>query len=140
MLSDGSWSLLRRCLAQGRNCLIQSDTEKGLNAQVQFLDEEEEQGHCEKEHGGKKEGKAEMMILTPQVELKERVEMDDLASYAKEIIKFLKFYLSQVTRLYSSLRISGLRENSIGWHRRPRTTIRDIFGGPFRFEDGFSPR
>lgn len=120
MLSDGSWSLLRKCLAQGRNCLIQSDTEKGLNAQIQFLDEESEKAEAEAhEHGPKPgEGAAEMMIMTPQMELKERIEMDDLAGYAKQIINLLKAYITQVRWVGKQRR----HENFFGLLTSCRTT------------------
>lgn len=39
MLTDGSWGLLRKCLASGTNCLIQSDTPEGLNAEVKWIDD-----------------------------------------------------------------------------------------------------
>jgi hypothetical protein len=39
MLSDGSWRLLRNCLGGGANCYVQSDTQKGLNAEVSFYGE-----------------------------------------------------------------------------------------------------
>lgn len=97
MLSDGSWSLLRRCLAQGRNCLIQSDTEKGLNAQVQFVDEETaHEEKAEHSHGHGNKGRAELMVMTPQSEMKDRIEMQELAEYANQVIKFLQVYLEQV--------------------------------------------
>jgi hypothetical protein len=110
MLTNGSWTLLRQCLCQGRTCLIQADTEQGLNAQVQaiylevslnqkvqFIDEQTEEEKEDSKHAhSQKEGMAEMMIMTPKDELDGRVDMNELAEYAKEVIQMVKPYLEMV--------------------------------------------
>eukprot|EP01126_Amoeba_proteus_P006162 TRINITY_DN12140_c0_g1_i4.p1 TRINITY_DN12140_c0_g1~~TRINITY_DN12140_c0_g1_i4.p1 ORF type:complete len:364 (+),score=85.17 TRINITY_DN12140_c0_g1_i4:235-1326(+) len=122
MLSNGSWSLLRTCLCQGRNCLIQADTEKGLNTQVRFLEEEEkveekveevlkipgsDEKNCDESTEIKqKSSLAEMMIMTPKHELDERVNIDHLASYAQKVIDSLTDYF-RVEPVYHSLEGTG---------------------------------
>lgn len=45
MLTDNSWHLLRECISSGTNCLIQSDTKAGLNAEIKWIDDEPEEPH-----------------------------------------------------------------------------------------------
>jgi hypothetical protein len=40
MLTDNSWTLLRQCISNGQNCLIQSDTKLGLNAEIKWIEDE----------------------------------------------------------------------------------------------------
>jgi len=93
MLTDSSWGLLRRCLSRGANCLVQSDTPKGLNAEINFYNAVEE--------GDIKKAKEEvptqqMMILTPKEDLVKYTSTEELANYAKLFSESVPNYLQQI--------------------------------------------
>jgi len=88
MLSDGSWGLLRKCLGRGTNCYVQSDTPKGLHAEISFYGESTEE---------KKELHNQIMVLTPKEDLLKRIDTEELGTYTQAIITSLSNYLKTET-------------------------------------------
>jgi len=95
MLTDGSWHLLRQCLSRGTNCFVQSDTTKGLNAEISFYTTQHEED-------GKKENNVapttnhQIMVITPKEDLVKRVSTETLSEYANSFIEPISTYLKKV--------------------------------------------
>jgi hypothetical protein len=86
MLSDGSWGLLRKCLGRAANCYVQSDTEKGLHAEISFFGESAPEE--------KKELQNQVMVLTPKEDLVKRIDTESFATYTESIITSLSDHIS----------------------------------------------
>eukprot|EP01124_Arcella_intermedia_P027014 TRINITY_DN5201_c0_g1_i1.p1 TRINITY_DN5201_c0_g1~~TRINITY_DN5201_c0_g1_i1.p1 ORF type:complete len:465 (-),score=125.06 TRINITY_DN5201_c0_g1_i1:40-1434(-) len=115
LLTDNSWQLLRKCLCKGSNCFVQSDTPKGLNAEISFYQVTDEATLKEESQ----KSKQQLMILTAKEDLEKRTSTEKLTDYANSISKVILEYLPNV-----SSELGGIKQLILQFDLEPNQKLK----------------
>jgi hypothetical protein len=110
MLTTESWTLMRKCFVTGTKAVMLSDTEEGLNFELSFYEKVLNTMNLPPSSPNftldvEKESKnVAIKLLTPDSLLIQRVTVQDMATYTKQVMATVREYLGANKPLFQNLK------------------------------------